>query len=81
MCTDKSHIYFLIDEEHYGYNAIIVSFDVKNISVIANIVDCVESLFDIGKVVPVCLANTLVPVTKWYVGICMLGNKFPYHGK
>ena len=49
MCTDKSHIYLFIDEEHNSYNTIVVTFDVKYISVIAYIVGGVECLLDIGK--------------------------------
>ena len=59
MRADKPHIHFLIDEQHDCYDSICVALDVKYIAIVANVVHCVERLFQ--RHVSVCMFGYEVP--------------------
>ncbi len=55
MCSNKSHIDFPEYENHNCNDAIVITFYVKHIAVIPDIICRIERSFDICKVLPFCL--------------------------
>lgn len=49
MCTNKSYKHILNSKFYYGYQPVIVAFYVKDVMLVFNAINAVESLFYVGK--------------------------------
>lgn len=64
MCADKADIHsFGCEQDHYD-QSVVITLNLKDISLIANAINAVERLFDIGKAGPFCLFCLVIPILK-----------------
>ena len=61
MCSNKTDIYRLGGKQNQDHQAVVVTFDVEHISLIANGIYAIKCVLDISETSPFCLLSLLVP--------------------
>ena len=68
MSADKSDIYKLWPKLYDNDQSVVIAFYIKNIALIANVVNRIESAFDIRQCLPTATLDFLNPIL--YGGFC-----------
>jgi hypothetical protein len=62
MRADKTDIHGTAAEEYHGYQTVVVALDIKNVPVIANKVNVVNALANVGQTFPVSCFALEIPL-------------------
>lgn len=75
MCSDKTDMKKPLKEYDNGYQTIFISRDIKDISVISDIVGRRKRIFQVGMTLPFCLFNIFCPTHQCIFRIGMFPSK------
>ncbi len=62
MCSDKSDKHSALREPYHNNKSVMIPFDIKHVSIIADIIHIVEHFSDITQTLPVRFTCNKIPI-------------------
>lgn len=72
--TDINH---MREKNHYDNHSEVIPTNIKNVSVIANIVYVIEIVSYVCQIFPICLGYFSIPITQRLLRLCMFLDIIP----